>query len=465
MSSESSGAARGASLRPGRDELTPSAIVRALDRHIVGQQDAKRAVAIAIRNRWRRQQLSPELREEVMPKNIILIGSTGVGKTEIARRVAQLVNAPFIKVEASKYTEVGYYGRDVESMIRDLVDASIGLVRNEALAEVRDRASLSVEDRLLDLLVGAEPGGTEGADVDAERRRKTREAFREKLRSGSLDDREVEISVESSDSPFSAMFSGAALEGIDLSALADRFSSKKIERRRLPISRAREVLLGQESEKLIETDRINEEAVRRAEQSGIIFLDEIDKIATRSDAHGRGGEVSREGVQRDLLPIVEGSTVHTRQGVVKTDHILFIGAGAFHSARPSDLIPELQGRFPIRVELERLGKEDFARILREPENALPRQYAELLGTEGVKIRFDATGIDRIAELAGEINQRQENIGARRLYALFEKLLEEPLFLAPDALPDAGRELTVDAHYVDTRLGYLVRDGDHGSYIL
>ena len=451
---------------PNQSELTPTEIVAALDRHIVGQQDAKRAVAIAIRNRWRRRQLNEGLREEVMPKNIILIGSTGVGKTEIARRVAQLVVAPFLKVEASKYTEVGYHGRDVESMIRDLVDVGIGLVKTEELDRVRKRAEDQVENRLLDLLVGDESAaGTEPEDL--ERRRKTRETFREKLRRGELEDREVEITVDTQKAPFVELFSGGGVEqiGLDLQGLASKLGGSKRETRRLPVSQARETLIGQEAEKLVDQDKVNEEAIRRAESSGIIFLDEIDKIITSADSHGRGGEVSREGVQRDLLPIVEGSTVHTRHGVVRTDHILFIGAGAFHGARPSDLIPELQGRFSIRVELESLSREAFERILREPEHALPLQYAELLATEGVKLKFNATGIDRIAELAWDLNQQQQNIGARRLYALFEKLLEEPLFLAPDALPEAARELTVDGEYVDTRLGYLVEDETQSGYIL
>ncbi len=452
--------------QPKKSELTPTEIVAALDRHIVGQHDAKRAVAIAIRNRWRRRQLSESLREEVMPKNIILIGSTGVGKTEIARRVARLVDAPFLKVEASKYTEVGYHGRDVESMVRDLVDVGIGLVKEEELHRVQTEAKGKVEDRLLDLLVGEEStAGSEPEDI--ERRRKTRETFRAKLRDGKLEEREVEITVQSNQTPFVELFSGSGVEqmGIDIQGLASKFGGgAKTETRRLPVSQARQTLIDQEAEKLVDQDKVHEEAIRRAEHSGIIFLDEIDKIVTSADSHG-SAEVSREGVQRDLLPIVEGSTVHTRYGVVRTDHVLFIGAGAFHAAKPSDLIPELQGRFPIRVELESLSREAFGQILREPENALPRQYAELLATEGVKLKFDATGIDRIAELAWDLNQRQQNIGARRLYALFEKLLEEPLFLAPDALPDAARDVMVDVEYVDTRLNYLVQDDTQSGYIL
>ncbi|MEM7261347.1 MAG: ATP-dependent protease ATPase subunit HslU [Planctomycetota bacterium] len=355
------------------EELTPSAIVAALDRHIVAQQDAKRAVAIAIRNRWRRRQLEDALRDEVMPKNLILIGSTGVGKTEIARRVAQLVRAPFLKVEASKYTEVGYHGRDVESMIRDLVDVSLGLVRDEELTEVQSRAQDSVEDRLLDLLVGSESEVTGTEPADLERRRKTRESFRKKLRAGELDDREVEIEVEASQAaPFMDLFSNSGVEqmGFDLQGLASKLGGNKRERKRLPVRQARDILAGQEAEKLIDQDRVQEEAIRRAEHSGIIFLDEIDKIITRADAQRGGAEVSREGVQRDLLPIVEGSTVHTRYGVVKTDHILFIGAGAFHGSRPTDLIPELQGRFPIRVELEAIKTHPNTR-------ALPHAYRHL----------------------------------------------------------------------------------------
>lgn len=446
-------------------ELTPSQIVQALDRHIVGQADAKRAVAIAIRNRWRRQQLSEEVRREILPKNLILIGSTGVGKTEIARRVAQLVKAPFIKVEASKYTEVGYYGRDVESMIRDLVDTAIGLVHDIELERVKGRAATAVEDRILDSLVG--PVDDVGEGEDRERREKTRDNFRQKLRDGRLEDREVEITIQTTTNPIGQAMSGAGLEqfGVDLDQLLGRFNTKSSQRKRLRIREARRALEQEEAEKLIDQERVQQEGLRLAEESGIIFLDEIDKITSASDGPQHGAQVSREGVQRDLLPIVEGSTVNTRYGMIRTDHILFVGAGAFHGSRPSDLIPELQGRFPIRVELQSLTKEDFVRILREPANALPRQYRDLLETESVQVVYEPDGLERVAQLAWDLNQSQQNIGARRLYALFEKLLEEPLFLAPDALPDAGRRVLVDRAFVDTRLGYLMEDPDHSAYIL
>ncbi len=446
-------------------ELTPTEIVRELDRHIVGQQDAKRAVAIAVRNRWRRRQLPHDVRDEVMPKNLILVGSTGVGKTEIGRRVSALVGAPFVKVEASKYTEVGYYGRDVDSMVRELVEASLGLAKKDALNRVKERAQKSVKDRLLDLLVGDASQAT--TPEERERREKTRSNFRDKLKRGELEDREVEVKVEERDNPMSAAFSQAGAEqmGIDLQGLLGRFSQTRETRRRVKVSEARTILEHQEAEKLIDQESLQGEAIRRAEETGIIFLDELDKIISSADDAKSGAQVSREGVQRDLLPIVEGSTVSTKYGTIQTDHILFMGAGAFHGSRPSDLIPELQGRFPIRVELASLTREDFARILREPEHALPRQYSLLLETEGVQVEFREDGLDRIAELAWDLNQSQQNIGARRLYALFEKLLEEPLFLAPDAFPDPERRVLVDRGYVESRLGYLLRDGGAQSYIL
>ncbi|MFN0059238.1 MAG: ATP-dependent protease ATPase subunit HslU [Planctomycetota bacterium] len=450
------------------NELTPSQIVAALDHHIVGQQDAKRAVAIAIRNRWRRQQLGSDIRNEVMPKNIILIGSTGVGKTEIARRVAQLVRAPFLKVEASKYTEVGYYGRDVESMVRELVDVALNLVKTEELEKVEPRAVAAAEDRVLDLLAGeAIPMETSTTDEDRERRQRTRETFRRRLRAGELDNREVEVQVDASSTPVMDVFSNAGVEqfGFDLSGLMQRMGQQQQRRKRLLVPDALRVLKSQEAEKLIDQDRAHQEAVRRAETGGIIFLDEIDKIISSSDYKGKGPEVSREGVQRDLLPIVEGSTVNTRYGMVRTDHVLFIGAGAFHGVRPSDMIPELQGRFPIRVELQSLTRDDYLRILREPRNALPRQYSELLATEGVRLEFAPEGLERMADLAWDVNQSQQNIGARRLYALCEKLLEEPLFLAPDAMSEAQKQVFVDRNYVDTRLGYLLANREQSSYIL
>ncbi len=444
------------------NELTPTEIVAALDRHIVGQSAAKRAVAIAIRNRWRRRQLGLPMRDEVMPKNIILIGSTGVGKTEIARRVSQLVQAPFLKVEASKYTEVGYHGRDVESMVRDLVDASVNLVKAEELKQVGERAEERAEEALLDVLVGAANG--DASAEEREQRERTRGAFRRKLAAGELEGREVEIAVETRNVPFIDVISPGGVEqlGFDMQSLFNRLGPQQTARRRIPISEARRILRAQEAEKLVDRDRVQAEGVRRAEESGIIFLDEIDKIISPPGAH-HGPEVSREGVQRDLLPIVEGSTVMTRYGMVRTDHVLFIGAGAFHNARPTDLIPELQGRFPIRVELASLERAEFSRILKEPEHALPRQYAALLETEGVKIEFQDDGLERIAELAWELNQRTQNIGARRLYALFEKLLEDPLFRAPDAVEE--RRVVVNRGYVDGCLGGLLDSAEQRSYIL
>ncbi|MEE8142187.1 MAG: ATP-dependent protease ATPase subunit HslU [Planctomycetota bacterium] len=442
-------------------ELTPTEIVAALDRHIVGQRDAKRAVAIAIRNRWRRRQLPEDLRNEVMPKNIILIGSTGVGKTEIARRVAQLVTAPFVKVEASKYTEVGYHGRDVESMVRDLVDVSVNLVRSEELIKVENKAEAGIEERLLDLLVG--PLKASEDDEQRQRQQRTRETFRRKLRAGELESNEIEISVESTSTSFVDVFSNAGVEQIGFDFQNLLRMGQQTHKKRLPISDARRVLKTQEAEKLLDQEHIKDTALRRAQESGIIFLDEIDKIVSSSRAHGP--DVSREGVQRDLLPIVEGSTLHTRYGTVRTDHILFIGAGAFHGVRPSDLIPELQGRFPIRVELSSLGKAEFLRILKEPESALPRQYAALLATEGVQVEFTSCGLQRIAEVAWDLNQSTQNIGARRLYTIFEKLLETPLFDAPDAVAKDQRHMRVDAGVVDERLAKILTDREQSSYIL
>ncbi|MGE3163618.1 MAG: ATP-dependent protease ATPase subunit HslU [Planctomycetota bacterium] len=446
-------------------ELTPVEIVAALDRHIVGQMEAKRAVAIAIRNRWRRRQLGPEIRDEVLPKNIILIGSTGVGKTEIARRVSQLVSAPFIKVEASKYTEVGYHGRDVESLVRDLVDVAVALVRGEELAEVHARAQAAAEERILDLLVPPTVGS--GSPEERDQRDRTRDTFRRKLAAGELDAREIEIAVDSKGAnPLFDMFSGAGMEqlGLDLQGLMQRSGRSAPQPRRMTVAEARPLLAGQEAEKLIDQDKVNQKGLRLAEDSGIVFLDEIDKIVTKGGGT-QGPEVSREGVQRDLLPIVEGSTVMTRYGAARTDHMLFIGAGAFHGSKPTDLIPELQGRFPIRVELSALGREDFLRILREPQNSLPRQYAALLGTEGVTVDFQPEGLARIAEIAWDLNQSTQDIGARRLYTLFERILERPLFEAPDLIPPGARSFSVDAAFVDSQLGGLLADRDQSSYIL
>ena len=446
-------------------ELTPAEIVAELDRHIVGQHDAKRAVAIAIRNRWRRRQLAPEIRDEVMPKNIILIGSTGVGKTEIARRVSRLVRAPFVKVEASKFTEVGYHGRDVESMIRDLVDVAVNLVKLEELRRVDDKARAAAEREILNLLVPPFTGSEE--PEERERRARTRETFERKLKNGDLDDREVEVSVDSRSNPMIDVFSSSGVEqfGFDMQSLMQRFGSPQQVTKRLPVSEAREVLRAQEAEKLVDEERVNHDGVRIAQESGIVFLDEIDKIISSGGFESRGPEVSREGVQRDLLPVVEGSTVMTRYGAVKTDHILFIGAGAFHQSRPTDLIPELQGRFPIRVELASLRREDFLRILTEPQNSLPRQYTALLGSEGLKLEFTPEALDRVAEMAWDLNQSGQNIGARRLYALFEKLLEDPLFEAPDLLRPAGGRVTIDREFVDRKLQDLLSDSEQSAYIL
>ncbi|MGO8968269.1 MAG: ATP-dependent protease ATPase subunit HslU [Myxococcaceae bacterium] len=449
--------------------LTPREIVSELDRYIIGQTAAKRAVAIALRNRWRRQQVQGELREEITPKNIILIGPTGVGKTEIARRLARLAQAPFVKVEASKFTEVGYVGRDVESMVRDLVEASLALVREEEEAKVRTRAAERAEDRLMVLLQG---GGTRPAGVglqpgpptrmsDAER-----DKLRAQLRAGTLDDRVVELDVQDVPAGMLRGFSGPGLEEMGAN-LAEMFKSipgmQRTRRRTVGVSEALQLLEREESERLVDQDRVTREALRRAETSGIIFIDEIDKIASREGAHQGGPDVSREGVQRDILPIVEGSTVTTKHGQVKTDHVLFIAAGAFHVSKPSDLIPELQGRFPIRVELEPLGRGDLARILREPKNSLLRQYTALLETEGIRLHFSDDAIEELAAVAQSVNDRTQNIGARRLHTVLERLLDEVSFSASD--PGAPRDEQVDAAYVRRRLAAVVEDEDLSRYIL
>jgi len=437
------------------DNLTPREIVAELDRHIVGQQAAKRAVAIALRNRWRRHRLDPELREEVAPKNIIMMGPTGVGKTEIARRLARLTGSPFLKVEASKFTEVGYVGRDVESMIRDLVEAGIQLVREERAKEVKVRAERAAEDRLLDLLVAHQPG-----DAASEENRR---ALKRLLRDRQVEDREVELEVAEQRMPTLEMFTPQGTESMGLN-MKDMFGGMfgKKSRKRMKISDARRILLAEEEERLIDRSQVEGEALERVEQAGIVFLDEIDKIASREEAGGRGPDVSREGVQRDLLPIVEGTTVNTKYGAVRTDHILFIAAGAFHVARPSDLIPEMQGRFPIRVELHALGADEFERILTEPEHSLIRQYTELLATEGVTLELHAEAVRTIAEMAAEINGAAENIGARRLYTVMEKLLEEISFEAPER---AGQPHVVDTDVVRQVLEPLIRDRDVARYIL
>jgi ATP-dependent HslUV protease ATP-binding subunit HslU len=454
---------------PAPTGLTPAQIVAELDRYIVGQHRAKRAVAIALRNRWRRQMLPAELRDEVAPKNIIMIGPTGVGKTEVARRLARLAQAPFLKVEASKYTEVGYVGRDVESMVRDLTELGVTMVKGELMAEVRDKAEQQAEDRLLDLLLprrSAEPFSSSSLEqVSPEASREgTLEKLRAQLRAGKLDERVVELETQQPANPMVEVFSGQGMEemGIQLKDMLSNILPGRTKRRRVRVAEARRLLVQEEAQKLVDMEEVVGQAIRRVENSGIVFLDELDKIAGRQ-AGGQGGpDVSREGVQRDLLPIVEGSAVTTKYGIVRTDHILFIAAGAFHVAKPSDLIPELQGRFPIRVELEPLTKEDFVRILTEPENALIRQYVELLRTERVTLRFLPEAVEAIAETAMQVNASTENIGARRLYTIMERLLDEISFDAPD-MP--GKELTIDAEYVRLRLADVTRDQDLSRYIL
>jgi len=453
-------------LGPALENMTPRQIVAELDKYVVGQRQAKRAVAIALRNRWRRQQLPPELADEIAPKNILMIGPTGVGKTEIARRLARLAKAPFLKVEASKFTEVGYVGRDCESMVRDLVEIAVSMVKEEKRDAVREAAMARAEDRLLQLLVPPRPIASylrhePPAEEEEDDLAGTREKFRDKLRSGALDNRMVEIEVDEASYPSLEMFTPQGVEEVGINIkdmLPGLFGRKK--KTQVRVIEAREILVQQEAEKLIDRAQVAREARHRVEEGGMIFLDEIDKIAGREGS--RGPDVSREGVQRDLLPIVEGTNVSSKYGMVKTDHILFIAAGAFHVSKPSDLIPELQGRFPIRVELDALTEQDFVRILTEPETALTKQYSALLSTEGVAVQFTEDSVAELARLAVEVNSSTENIGARRLSTLMERLLDEVSFEAPDM---AGVSLKVDGEYVRRALSGIVEDQDLSRYVL
>jgi ATP-dependent HslUV protease ATP-binding subunit HslU len=445
--------------------LTPRQIVAELDKYVVGQHQAKRAVAIALRNRMRRQKLPQEMAEEVAPKNILMIGPTGVGKTEIARRLAKLAQSPFVKVEASKFTEVGYVGRDVESMIRDLTEIAVELVREERLAEVREKAKQAAEERLLDLLLPPLPPSSEYDQQAASIRdqaQRTREKLREQLREGRLDQKQVEIDVRERSFPSFEIIAGSSVEEVDINVkdILPGLFQGRTRKRRVQVPEAIEALTQEEEQKLVDMDTVSRAAVERVQESGIIFVDEIDKVAGREGGHGP--DVSREGVQRDILPIVEGTTVNTKYGMVRTDHVLFIAAGAFHVAKPADLIPELQGRFPIRVELEPLGREDFVRILTEPKNALVRQYTALLSTEGITLEFTDDAIGRIADFATLVNERTENIGARRLHTVMEKLLDRISFEAPDL---GEKTITIDGAYVDGMLADIARNEDLSRYIL
>lgn len=462
--------------------LTPKQIVEELDKYIIGQYDAKRNVAIALRNRWRRMNVTDDIQGEIVPNNILMIGATGVGKTEIARRLARIADAPFVKVEASKFTEVGYVGRDVESMVRDLVEQSVNLVKNRKKEEVKEKAAAAVEDIILDALIPpirqsspSRPSYTsdysaEAAEVpqsDAELNERTRQHFREKIRNGELEDRKIEINIKGSNGANVGMIGAGMMDEVSMMNIQEMLNGmmpKKSKKRKVTVEEARRILLEEEAAKLIDMDEVKEEAIRKAENSGIIFIDEIDKIASGSKKNGGGPDVSREGVQRDLLPIVEGSTVNTKYGVIKTDHVLFIAAGAFHMSKPSDLIPELQGRFPIRVELENLTREDFVRILKEPRNALTKQYEALFRAEGVVLSFLDEAIEEIANNAFIINTEVENIGARRLHTVMSKLLNDFLFDVPDVI-GANARIEINAEMVRTRLSGLAKNKDLSEYIL
>ncbi len=461
----------------GVNEQTPREIVAELNKYIVGQDEAKRSVAIALRNRWRSRQLSDSMREEVIPKNILMIGSTGVGKTEIARRLAKLVKAPFIKVEATKFTEVGYVGRDVESIIRDLAETAVRMVRQQRIDAVQDRAAKLAEERILDVFVPEQKksqnplGRLFGGEAEEEKSEEAaepkyqagREWVRKRLDKGELENETIEIDVEESGKPMVGMFAGSSLEGMgdNIQDMIGNLMPKRHKKRKVTVAQARKIFTQQEADKLIDMEAVADEAIKVAEHSGIVFLDEIDKVAVKGNSSG-SADVSREGVQRDILPIVEGSTVMTKYGPLKTDHVLFIAAGAFHMSKPSDLIPELQGRFPIRVELKSLRKEDFEKILTEPQNALLKQYEALLATEGVKIEFKPDAISRLAKLACDVNEQAEDIGARRLHTLLEKLLEEISFTAPEL---TDKNVTIDAAYVDKQLADIVVNRDLSQFIL
>jgi len=468
------------------EELTPRQIVAELDKYVIGQDEAKKSVAIALRNRWRRRNAPEDIRDEIIPNNIIMIGPTGVGKTEIARRLARLAEAPFIKVEATKFTEVGYVGRDVESMIRDLTDVAINMVRAEQTARVRERAADLAEERILDLLIPPatkpEPAGIKGPGFvlqssnsgspepstppdEHELRERTRDKFREKLKRGELDEREIEIDVAADNPAMMQVFGPMGMEemGLNLQDMFGNLTGKKRKKRRAKVNEAREILTNEEAEKLVDMDAVTKEALRRVQEGGIVFIDEIDKVAAPSASRNGSPDVSRQGVQRDLLPIVEGSTVTTKYGLVKTDHILFIASGAFHMAKPADLIPELQGRFPIRVELSSLSEDDFVRILTEPRNALIKQYQALLASEGVAISFTDSAVRSIARIAAEVNDQVENIGARRLHTILTTLLEEILFAIPDEHPESEIEISDDL--VEERLAAIARNRDLSEYVL